>query len=112
MFIFFWLFLQQLRNSRIKVIFNVIFRILMPSDIRQDIKNLENDILQTEDNIVEFLGVNYDEGVKKSLRQLESNLKYLSIIANGAPLEKKEDIKIMNFLRTHYNYMRKLSVPA
>ena len=84
----------------------------MPSDIRQDIKNLENDILQAEENIVEFLGVNYDEGVKKSLRQLESNLKYLSIIANGAPLEKKEDIKIMNFLRTHYNYMRKLSVPA
>jgi len=84
----------------------------MPSDIRQDIKNLEDDILQTEDNIVEFLGVNYNEGVKKSLRQLESNLKYLSIIANGAPIEKKEDIKIMNFLRTHYNYMRKLSVPA
>lgn len=84
----------------------------MPSDIRQDIKNLENDILQTEENIVEFLGVNYDEGVKKSLHQLESNLKYLSIIANGAPIEKKEDIKIMNFLRTHYNYMRKLSVPA
>ena len=84
----------------------------MPSDIRQDIKNLENDILQTEDNIVEFLGVNYDEGVKKSLHQLESNLKYLSIIANGAPIEKKEDIKIMNFLRTHYNYLQKLSVPA
>ncbi len=84
----------------------------MPSDISQDIKNLENDILQTEDNIIEFLGANYDEGVKKSLHQLESNLKYLSIIANGAPIEKNEDIKIMNFLRTHYNYMRKLSVPA
>jgi len=112
MFIFFWLFLQKLRNLRIKVIFNVIFRILMPSDIRQDIKNLENDILQTEDNIVEFLGVNYNEEVKKSLRQLESNLKYLSIIANGAPIEKNEDLKVMNFLRTHYNYLRKLSVPA
>jgi len=85
---------------------------LMPSDIRQDIKNLESDILQTEDNIVEFLGVNYNEGVKKSLRQLESNLKYLSIIANGAPIEKKEDTKIMNFLQIHYNYLRKLSVPA
>ncbi len=84
----------------------------MPSDIRQDIKNLENYILQTEDNIVEFLGVNYDEGVKKSLHQLESNLKYLSIIANGATIEKKEDKKIMNFLRTHYNYLQKLSVPA
>jgi len=84
----------------------------MPSDIRQDVKNLENDILQTEDKIVEFLGANYDEGVKKSLHQLESDLKYLSIIANGAPIEKKEDIKIMNFLRTHYNYLQKLSVPA
>ena len=84
----------------------------MPSDIRQDIKNLENDILQTEDNIVEFLGVNHDEEVKKSLHQLESNLKYLSILANGASIEKDEDIKIMNFLRTHYNYLRKLSVPA
>ena len=84
----------------------------MPSDIRQDIKNLENDILQTEDNIIEFLGANYDKGVKKSLHQLESDLKYLSIIANGAPIEKKEDIKIMNFLRTHYNYLQKLSVPA
>ncbi len=84
----------------------------MPSDIRQDIKNLENDILQTEDSIIEFLGANYDKGVKKSLHQLESDLKYLSIIANGAPIEKKEDKKIMNFLRTHYNYLQKLSVPA
>ena len=84
----------------------------MPSDIRQDIKNLENDILQTEDSIIEFLGANYDEGVKKSLHQLESDLKYLSIIANGAPIEKNEDRKIMNFLRVHYNYLRKLSVPA
>ena len=84
----------------------------MQADIYQEIKNLENDILQTEDNIVEFLGVNHDEGVKKSLHQLESNLKYLSILANGASIEKDEDIKIMNFLRTHYNYLRKLSVPA
>jgi len=84
----------------------------MQSDIRQDIKNLEDDILQIEDNIVEFLGVNYEKGIKKSLHQLESDLKYLSILANGAPIEKNEDRKIMDFLRTHYNYMRKLSVPA
>jgi len=84
----------------------------MQSDIRQDIKNLEDDILQIEDNIVEFLGVNYEKGIKKSLHQLESDLKYLSILANGAPIEKNEDRKIMDFLRTHYNYLRKLSVPA
>ncbi len=84
----------------------------MQSNIRQDIKNLEDDILQIEDNIVEFLGINYEKGIKKSLHQLESDLKYLSILANGAPIEKNEDRKIMDFLRTHYNKLRKLSVPA
>ncbi len=84
----------------------------MQANIRQDIKNLETDILQIEDNIVEFLGANYDEGIKRSLHQLESDLKYLSILANGAQIDKNEDRKIMDFLRTHYNNLRKLSVPA
>ena len=84
----------------------------MQANIRQDIKNLETDILQIEDNIVEFLGANYDEGIKRSLHQLESDLKYLSILANGAPINKKEDRKIMDFLRIHYDYLQKLSVPA
>ena len=84
----------------------------MQSDIREDIKNLEDDILKIEDSIVEFLGLNYEKGIKRSLHQLESDLKYLSILANGAPIEKNEDRKIMDFLRTHYNYLRKLSVPA
>ena len=84
----------------------------MESHIRQDIIDLEHDILQLEDNIIEFLRLNYDEGVKKSLRQLESDLKYLSILANGAPIEKNEDRRIMDFLRTHYTYLQKLSVPA
>ena len=82
----------------------------MQTDIYLEIKNLEGDILQTEDNIIEFLGKNYDEGIKRSLHQLESNLKYLSILANGAPIDKNEDRKIMDFLRTHYNHVQKLSV--
>jgi len=84
----------------------------MEHNIRQDIKSLENDILRMEDNIIEFLRLNYDEGIKRSLHRLESDLKYLSILANGAPIEKNVDRKIMDFLRTHYNYMQKLSVPA
>jgi hypothetical protein len=39
-------------------------------------------------------------------------LKYLSILANGAPIDKNEDRKIMDFLRIHYDYMKKLSIPA
>ena len=78
----------------------------------QEIRNLEKEILHIEDNIVEFLRLNYDEGLKKALKQLESNLKYLSILANGAPIDKNEDRKIMDFLRVHYEYLQKLSVPA
>ena len=84
----------------------------MQAHIRQDIMDLEHDILQLEDNIIEFLRLNYHDGVKKSLNQLESDLKYLSILANGAPIEKTEDRRIMDFLRIHYNYLQKLSVPA
>jgi len=84
----------------------------MQNALRQEITDLENEILQIEENVIEFLGMKYEEGVKTSLHQLESDLKYLSILANGSPIEKNEDRKIMDFLRTHYNKLQKLSVPA
>ena len=80
--------------------------------IYNDIINLENEIIHIEETLVEFLNIKYEEGIKKSLHQLESNLRYLSVLANGAPINKNEDRKIMDFLRTHYNYLQKLSVPA
>ena len=80
--------------------------------IHRDILNLEKKIIRIEKMLVEFLNLKYEEGIKKSLHQLESNLRYLSILANGAPIDKNEDRKIMDFLRTHYNYLQKLSVPA
>ena len=80
--------------------------------IYSDILNLQKDILHIEETLVEFLNLKYEEGIKKLLHQLESNLRYLSILANGAPINKNEDRKIMDFLRTHYDYLQKLSVPA
>ena len=80
--------------------------------IHSDILNLEKEIIHIEETLVEFLNIKYEEGIKKSLHQLESNLRYLSVLANGAPINKTEDRKIMDFLRTHYNYLQKLSVPA
>jgi hypothetical protein len=73
---------------------------------------LEDDILHIEDILLEFLSLKHEDGIKTSLHQLESNLKYLSILANGVPINKKEDRKIMDFLRIHYDYLQKLSVPA
>jgi hypothetical protein len=80
-------------------------------DIHEDIQNLEKEILQTEDKIIEYLRAGYAGGIKTSLHRLDADLKYLSILANGAPLDKTEDRKIMDFLRIHYDYMQKLSVP-
>ena len=80
--------------------------------IHNDIFNLKTDILHVEETLVEFLNLKYEEGIKRSLHQLESNLRYLSILANGAPIDKNEDRKIMDFLRIHYNYLQKLSVPT
>jgi hypothetical protein len=82
------------------------------SYIHQEIKKIKDGILRIEDNILEFLRLKYDKGIKKSIHELESDLRYLSILANGAPIDKNEDRCIMDFLRTHYNYLQKLSVSA
>ena len=82
----------------------------MTSDIRQNIENLEKDVLRLEDNIAEFPSSRYGEGIKKVT--IKSNLKYLTILANGTSIDKNEDREIMDFLRIHYNYLKKLSVTA
>lgn len=84
----------------------------MKKSIHEDIKNLESEILKTEDKILEYLRTGHEDGIKTSLHLLDMDLKYLSILANGAPIDKTEDRKIMDFLRIHYDYMQKLSVPA
>jgi len=60
--------------------------------IYSDILNLEKDILHIEETLVEFLNLKYEE----------EDLIELTL----------EEWKIMDFLRIHYNYLQKLSVPA
>ncbi|MDH3696749.1 MAG: hypothetical protein OEQ15_05460 [Nitrosopumilus sp.] len=106
------IFKQFKRNSIIKVIFNIPCNTVMYDDLHQKITNLEKNILQIEGNMVEFERLKYEDGIKKSIQQLESDLKYLSILANGAPIDKKEDQRIMDFLRIHYDNLQKFSIPA
>jgi len=84
----------------------------MQNDVRQDIRNLESEILQIEESIIDFLRLSHDQELKKALHELKSDLKHLSIIANGAPLDKTEARKTMDFLTTHYNRLQELSIPA
>jgi len=83
------IFKQFKRNLIIKVIFNISCNTVMYDDLHQKITNLEKNILQIEDNMVEFERLKYENGIKKSTQQLESNLKYLSVLANETPLIKR-----------------------
>ena len=112
MFNFCYFFLQIFRFDIIIVIFKTVFRVLMTTDLSQNIENLKKDILRLEDNIEEFSRLRYNEGIKRSVFQIQSNLKYLSVLANGAPIDKNEDRKIMNFLQVHYDYLKKISIWA
>ena len=68
-------------------------------------------ILQIEDNRIDFERLKYEDEIKKSVQQLESDLKYLSVLTNGIPIDKNEDRKIIDFLRIHYDNLQKLSIP-
>ncbi len=83
----------------------------MNEDLQQQVISLEKEIIKEELKIsnTEKKDAKF---VRKSLSVIESDLKYLSIMANGAPLEKKQNMKIMEFLRIHYENMWNLSLPA
>ncbi len=83
----------------------------MRRNVRQDIKALQVEIINDENKIIEFMHTGEYDLVKKHLSRIESDLKYLSIIANGAPIDKREDREVMDFLRVHYENMRNLSLP-
>ena len=55
-----------------------------------DILNLEKEIIHIEKTLIDFLNLKHEKGIKKSLHQLESNLRYLSILANGVPINKNQ----------------------
>ena len=82
----------------------------MQEKTRQKIAELQKEVISIEERIAEYIRAEYREGVKASLHQLEADLKYLSILANGAPVNKEEDRKIMDFLRVHYSRLREYSI--
>ena len=84
----------------------------MNIQLHEEIEQLKKEI-QTEETKVALALKNGDnDSVSKSLATIDSNLKYLSIVVNGAPLDKIDDRNIREFLRIHYENMCKLSLPA
>ena len=84
----------------------------MNIDLQKEIRTLQRDIENEEDKILNFTNKEDYDSVKKCITTIHSNLKYLSIIANGAPIDPKQNMKIRTFLRIHYENLWRMPLPA
>ena len=55
----------------------------MPEKTQQKIAEIQNQIITTEEKITECIKLEYNTGIRKLVHQLEMDLKYLSVLANG-----------------------------
>jgi len=84
----------------------------MNKELHQEIKKLKDEIQKQENNVIEAAKICDNRIVAKGIRIIESDLKYLSILVNGVPIDEMENRKIRDFLMVHYENLCKLSLPA
>jgi len=82
----------------------------MNTDLQQEIKTLQNEIVREESKIIDYTDTGDTKSLKKSIETIHSDLKYLSIIANGAPIDAKQNMKIREFLRIHFENLRRIPI--
>ena len=82
------------------------------SSIGWEIRELENSILAKEEQLYSDISKGDYNSITKNLESIKSDLKYLSILANGSPMNKKDNLKVMEFLRIHLDKLWDLSIPA
>ncbi len=83
----------------------------MNENLRQEIKTLQNEIVRQENKIIDYTNNDDVKSMKKSIVTIHSDLKYLSIIANGAPIDAKQNMKIREFLRIHFENLWRIRIP-
>ena len=96
----------------VKNIFDGATHYTMNKELHQEIKKLKDEIQKQENNVIEAAKICDNRIVDKGLGIIESNLKYLSILVNGVPIDEMENRKIRDFLMVHYENLCKLSLPA
>jgi len=84
----------------------------MDNKLHQEIEGLKKAIKAEEERVALATQNSDDEAVSKSWDVIDSNLKYLSIVVNGAPIDKKANRKTREFLRIHFENMWKLSLSS
>jgi len=84
----------------------------MNEDLQQEIKTLQNEIVKEENKIIDYPNNDNSKSMKKSIAMIHSDLKYLSIIANGAPIDAKQNMEIREFLRIHFENLWIIRIPV
>jgi len=84
----------------------------MDIKLHQEIERLKKAIRAEEERVALATQKSDDDAISKSLAVIDSDLKYVSIVVNGAPIDKKVDRKTREFLRIHFENMWKLSLPS
>jgi len=84
----------------------------MNRDLHLEIKAFQRDIEREENKINDFTIKRDNDSVKNSIDKIHADLKYLSIIVNGVPIDPKDSMKIRNFLRIHYENLWRIPLRA
>jgi hypothetical protein len=83
----------------------------MNKQLHEEIEVLKKAIKAEEEKVALAAQRSDDAAVSKSLAAIDSDLKYLSIVVNGAPIDKREGRNIQEFLRVHFENLCKFSLP-
>ena len=84
----------------------------LTKDLHEEIKELKREIVRQEHLVNQAIVQGKSDDVKRGLERIDSNIKYLSIISNGVPIDKQEDNEIRKFLIKHFQIKRNLTVFA
>ena len=84
----------------------------LTKDLHEEIKELKQEIVHQERLVNQAIVQGRSNDVKRGLERIDSNIKYLSIISNGAPIDRQEDNEIRKFLIKHFQIKRNLNVFA
>ena len=84
----------------------------MNKDLQDEVKMLQREIVKSEHKILNFANEGNSEIAKKCISTMQADLKYLSIIVNGAPIDPKQNLEIREFLRVHYENLWRIPIPA
>ena len=82
----------------------------MNKDLFDEIKLLEDDVVANEKKIKDAIIEHKRNSISKYTSTIHTDLKYLNIIVNGAPLDPLESRKVMDFVRIHYENLRRIPV--